>query len=46
MKEIIDDGGHAVAVHADVSNLAQVEAAVEQVTVNWASRPCWSTTPA
>ena len=33
VKEIIDDGGHAVAVHADVSNLAQVEAAVEQVTV-------------
>ena len=28
VKEIIDDGGHAVAVHADVRNLPQVEAAV------------------
>ena len=31
VKEIIDDGGHALAVHADVSNLAQVEVAVERV---------------
>ena len=31
VKEITDDGGHALAVAADVSNLAQVEAAVEQV---------------
>ena len=31
VKEITDDGGRALAVHADVTNLAQVEAAVEQV---------------
>ena len=31
VKEITDDGGHAAAVAADVSNLAQVEAAVERV---------------
>ena len=31
VKEIIDDGGHALAAAADVSNLAQVEAAVERV---------------
>jgi len=31
VKEITDDGGHALAVAADVSNLAQVEAAVERV---------------
>jgi 3-oxoacyl-[acyl-carrier protein] reductase len=31
VKEISDDGGRALAVAADVSNLAQVEAAVERV---------------
>ena len=31
VKEITDDGGRALAVAADVSNLAQVEAAVERV---------------
>ena len=46
VKEITDEGGRAIAVHTDVSDLAQVEAAVERVAANWASRPCWSTTPA
>lgn len=31
VKEIIDDGGHALAVAADVSDLPQVQAAVERV---------------
>jgi 3-oxoacyl-[acyl-carrier protein] reductase len=31
VKEITDDGGHALAAAADVSNLAQVQAAVERV---------------
>ena len=31
VKEITDDGGRALAVAADVNNLAQVEVAVERV---------------
>lgn len=49
-KETVDAiaaaGGRALGVGADVSDRAQVEAAVERIAAELGARPCWSTTPA
>lgn len=43
---IVEAGGRAIGVGADVSDAEQVQAAVDRVAAELARRRSWSTTPA